>query len=163
MIHARLDLSEFVKLKADNSGPGLDRKLGLGMEESGALVEARGRATAPVGASQVLRGSHYHKPIRVAEGPGMEIGVAAAHAIVVHEGRKPGSRMAPPGALTGWMRFKGIEEEHPAAQEGKWGGTEFAIAKSMAVKGTKGRPWLREAFEKSKDAILSIFARVLSK
>lgn len=147
-IQAKLDLGDWNKFVTTKSGPGLAKELDAGLEEAGALVEAAGRAGAPVGATQMVRGSHYHKPIAVAGGaPAVEVGASAPHAVFVHEGRTPG-RMPPPDALKAWLRFKGIDES-----------AAWPIGRALAARGTKGRPWLRKAFEQSVDKIVAIIAR----
>lgn len=164
MIYARMDLSQLQALVAQHSGPGLDKRLRLGLEEAGALVEARARAGTPVGFSQQLRGSHYHRPTSTSGVPGVEVGASAPYAIVVHDGRRPERRPPPPGALVPWMQFKGIPlGDPPRAGVGPRGGkprpywsVELLLALKIGREGTKGRPWLMEAFERSKNSIIAV-------
>lgn len=57
------------------------------------------------------------------------------YAPVMEYGRRPGARMPPPAALSGWARRHGMA------------GQEFVLARSIARRGIKGRFFLRKAAE----------------
>lgn len=53
-------------------------------------------------------------------------GPAAKYAIVVHEGRRPGSRMPPVSAIRAWARRKGVDED-----------AAYPIARAIGQRGTR--------------------------
>lgn len=60
------------------------------------------------------------------------------YAINVDQGRRAGAKMPPVGPILDWLRRKKI-----APKNGKLGQLAFAIAKSIAKKGIKARPFLK--------------------
>jgi hypothetical protein len=60
------------------------------------------------------------------------------YARAVHDGRRAGARMPPPGALAGWAGRHGFT------------GSLFVLARSIGRKGIAGRPFLRTAARNAK-------------
>lgn len=65
------------------------------------------------------------------------VGSDVNYALYVHEGTRP--HWAPPGALNVWARRHGF----PAK------GGDFLVRRAIAVKGTKGRPFLLNALKEA--------------
>lgn len=157
-----VDVREWDQIRTVWSGPGLEGRLHGAAEEAGALVKSRAVATAPVGAFSTLRGSHDHKVVRLNGLPTAIVSNSALHAIVIHEGRRPGKRQPPTsrreggrvvwqGPLVPWMKFKRIPLE-----------MEWVIARAIGRKGIKARPWLFKAAEDSQAAVVAVYNRWLA-
>lgn len=91
----------------------------------------RGEAVrrAPVDTGR-LRGSIRWSLVRDAIGLAAIVGTDVHYAIYVHEGTKP--HFPPPGALAGWAKRHGFDSPYP-------------VCFGIASKGTKARPFLRDA------------------
>jgi hypothetical protein len=76
---------------------------------------------------------------------------AADHWINVEKGRRPNKPMPPVSIIASWMRLKGIT------------GSAWAIAKSIAKKGIKGRFPLRHALRKARPAMRAAFDRAATR
>lgn len=72
-----------------------------------------------------------------------------AYAAVMEAGRRPGAKMPPPDALRGWMR------RHGMGPAGAW-----ALARSIARRGIKGRFFMKAARDKA-EAKLPDFLRTM--
>jgi len=125
-------------------GQGVPGAIHAAGQRSGARVAAMAKAGTPVGSSGLLRRSITFRQLVVDGSPAVIVGSPLLHALVIHEGRRPGQRPPPPGALTEWLRYKGIDPR-----------MEYVIAKTIGQKGFDGRPFLRDAFEASKAAIMA--------
>jgi len=79
-----------------------------------------------------------------------EIGTEKAHARGLEEGTAP--HQVPPEQLAGWARRKGMKP-----------GAEYAIARNIARKGTKARPFLMPAYEENAPAFVDEAETTLKK
>lgn len=83
----------------------------------------------------------YFEIVETLDGVALEAGSRSGHSLWVHEGRGPG-RMPPVSKIKDWVRVKlGVGDERAATS------IAWAIAKSIAEKGTKPQPFLRESLE----------------
>jgi hypothetical protein len=110
----------------------------------GEKIMAASKQEAPVGVDGVLRASGFvDPPQQTPEGTRIQLGYGGAsktYAIVVHEGRKPGSKMPPPKALEPWVRKKlGVPADEVAS-------VSFAVARKIAETGTEPTKFLEHPF-----------------
>ena len=71
----------------------------------------------------------------------VRVGTNVTHGAPVHQGRKPG-KWPPVKAIAGWVKRKGLPPE-----------AAFPIARKIAQKGIKARPFLTDAVEKASGKI----------
>jgi len=74
----------------------------------------------------------------------------AAYAIVMEQGRRPGSRPPPPQALFGWMRRHGIDEQYA-----------WVVAHNIGLRGIPGRHYMERAFQSLQQQLPSIISEVM--
>jgi len=74
-----------------------------------------------------------------------------AHALFVHEGRKPGT-MPPSGALQAWARRK---LKNPKLA--------FVVARAIKLRGIKGRPWFTTTIDSNRQLITEFMERALAR
>ncbi len=79
-------------------------------------------------------------------------GTNLVYAPVVELGRSAGDAMPPPSALTGWLRRHGIDERYA-----------FVVARNIARRGTRPRPYLKPALDKNRPAITREMTAVLKR
>lgn len=109
--------------------------------QEGERVMAASKMEAPVGVDAVLRASGYVRPPepigrgwRVTLGYG---GAAKGYALVVHEGRKPGSQ-PPSKPLEPWVRKKlGVPTKDVAS-------VAFLVARKIKMRGTRPTKFLEK-------------------
>lgn len=77
-----------------------------------------------------------------------KIGPSTAYGYYAEKGRKPG-RMPPIAAIEGWARRKGIDP--------------FVLARSIARKGTKGKPYMLPSFQQNQGRVIALFGKVATK
>lgn len=108
------------------------------------LIEGAARGLAPKDIGR-LGGSITHTITGGGANLTSKIGPSVAYGLYVEKGRKPG-RMPPIGAIQGWANRKGINP--------------YVLARSIARKGTKPRPYMLPAFERNRGAVVNLFAKV---
>lgn len=83
----------------------------------------------------------YFEIIQTLDEVALEAGSRSGHSLWVHEGRGPG-RMPPVHKIRDWVQVKlGVTNPKKATS------IAWAIAKTIAAKGTKAQPFLRESLE----------------
>lgn len=70
------------------------------------------------------------------------VGSALPYAAAVHEGRRPGSRMPPVSAIAAWLGRRGGDTR-----------LAFVVARAIGRRGIKGRPFLKDALERSRGKV----------
>lgn len=103
------------------------------------LLQAAARENAPVDRG-FLRNSIVYQMSPL----GAVIGSKAPYAEWAHEGRKPGS-MPPVSILEDWARRHGMP------------GAGFAIARKIAARGTKGKPFFLDALAATEDRLAGLW------
>lgn len=76
------------------------------------------------------------------------IGPSTAYGYFAEKGRRPG-KMPPVSAVEGWARRKGIDP--------------FVLARSIARKGTKGKPYMVPSFQQNQGKVVKLFEGVAKK
>jgi hypothetical protein len=90
-----------------------------------------------------LKGSITHRLERAPIGGRVGwVGSPLRYAAAVHEGRRAGARMPPVAAIRAWLVRRGGDPR-----------MAFVVARAIAVRGIKPRPFLRQALEQSRGAI----------
>lgn len=98
----------------------------------GLAVVEEAKPLTPVDTGR-LRASITYKITSEAQLPRhVDIGTNAQYGPWVHDGRKPGSAMPPVSAIGAWAKRKGIDA------------SPFVLARSIARKGIRGRPFLAD-------------------
>jgi hypothetical protein len=70
------------------------------------------------------------------------VGSDLPYAAAVHEGRRPGARQPPSGPIRAWLGRRGGDPR-----------LAFVVARAIGRRGIKARPFLRDAFERSRRAV----------
>jgi hypothetical protein len=119
-----------------------------GINKAVIQIEADAKRLVPTD-THTLQRSITHEVQASGQNVTGRVGSNLVYAPVVEYGRSPGS-MPPPGALAGWLRRKGIDERYA-----------FVVARSIARRGTRKRPYLKPALEKNWQAISREMDQVL--
>ena len=120
--------------KTSNPAQLLGPPLRKGLTTSALLVEGEAKRLVPVDTGN-LRRTITHKVDGSAVPLFAEVGTNATYARAVHDGRRAGAKAPPVSAIRGWASRHGI----PAT-------ALFVVARAIGRKGTKGRPFLMNAF-----------------
>lgn len=127
------------------AGPAtLAREVRTAMTAGSLLIEGTARSLAPKDTGR-LGGSITHAITGGGANLTSKIGPSVAYGLYAEKGRGPG-RMPPVAAIEGWARRHGMNP--------------FALARSIARKGTKGKPYMRPAFEQNVGRVTSLFEKV---
>lgn len=108
---------------------GQDGPIGRDLLRRGLRVQNRAKDLAPVDEGR-LRADTRAELGRDAKGLVCRIGTTVEYALPVHEGSRP--HWPPPGALDRWARMHGMS-------------SGFLVARAISRRGTKARPFLRDA------------------
>lgn len=123
----------------------------IGITRSVIQIEADAKRLVPVD-THTLQRSITHE----VQASGTDVigraGSNLVYAPVVEYGRSAGAAMPPPSALTGWMRRHGMDEKYA-----------FVLARSIARRGTRPKPYLKPALDKNRAAITREMAAVLQR
>lgn len=128
MAEVRIDQAALRRFLDSPSGP-----VGRDMRRRAQAVETAARRLAPSDTGNLRSRIHVDGPRQGERGVAYDVVAATNYALWVHQGRRAGSPQPPPGALDGWAR------RHGAA------GAGFVIARAIAARGIKGRPFLVDA------------------
>lgn len=156
----RVDLNEVETMLAEMQGEALRARLRPAATEVGLLVQATATPLVPVGATGILRRSLSSDVLSAGPAIVTRVGSPAEHALVMHEGRRPGQKAPPAGALVNWMRFKGMELGELDEKTG-YHTRELRLAIAIGRRGIKGRPFLTKAVQQVRGSILDIYARAI--
>jgi hypothetical protein len=146
-------LDELIE-KFGNATPLIQRELKRGMFQSVNAIRSEVIPLTPVGVSGRLRGSIGSS----VSGEGFSIVGKVGSSLkdtvypaVMEFGRAPGSKMPPPDALLRWV--------HLVVHPGKKNELSVAwqIARSIGIKGIKGRHYLQRGFDAAKGKIEGYF------
>lgn len=108
------------------------------------LLEGEQKKTAPRDTGR-LQGSVHHTITGRGASLTGRVGPSVRYAIYVEKGRRPG-RYPPIDAVAGWARRHGV---HP-----------FLVARAIARRGVKPRPFVEPALTKHKSAIVRMFDKI---
>lgn len=108
------------------------------------LIEGAARGLAPKDTGR-LGGSITHTITGGGANLTSKIGPSVAYGLYVEKGRRPG-KMPPIGAIQGWASRKGINP--------------YVLARSIARKGTRPRPYMIPAFEGNQGRVINLFSKV---
>ena len=122
-----------------------------GVERSVIQIEADAKRLSPVD-THTLQRSITHEVTASGTDVTGRAGSNLVYAPVVEYGRSAGAAMPPPSALTGWMRRHGMDETYA-----------FALARAIARRGTRPKPYLKPALDKNRPAITREMAAVLQR
>lgn len=111
------------------------------------LVEGEAKRLVPVDTGN-LRRTITHRVDRSAIPLFAEIGTNAPYAQVVHDGRRAGATAPPTSALAGWAGRHGIPRS-----------ALFVLARAIGRRGSRGRPFLRNAFAATRGRIEAAFSQ----
>ena len=142
-IKARLRGQRQLQRALAKRGRDAPRALASALFLEGERIMAKSKPLVPVDEGPLRASGHVQLPrvtrrkVTVVLGYG---GPAAQHAVVVHEGRRPGSKMPPPNALEGWASRHGIPTDP---------GTLFVLARSIGAKGTAPTKFLEKPFNEA--------------
>lgn len=98
-----------------------------------------------------LRGSITHVVARDGDDLAVFVGTNVLYALPVHNGRRPGAKMPPVDAILDWARHKKMVDASMTESEQR--GVAFVIARSIARRGIKARPFLVEALPAARGVI----------
>jgi HK97 gp10 family phage protein len=113
------------------------------MAEATLAVESTARSLAPRDTGR-LQGSISSRITGSSTSLVGEIGPSVRYGLYVERGTRP--HWPPVAALSGWARRHGV--------------SPFAVARSIARKGTRSQPFMAPALERNRGKIEAIFARV---
>lgn len=119
--------------------------------KEGERIMAASKLLVPVDLGPLRASGHVQLPeirgarVKVLLGYG---GAATPYAVVIHEGRKAGSKMPPPDALEDWAARHGIPTDP---------GTLFGLARSIGEEGTEATKYLEKPFN---EAIIGMEGRL---
>ena len=116
----------------------------LAMVAGSLLIEGTARTLAGKDTGRNA-GSITHKISGSGANLTSKIGPSTAYGVWAERGRGPG-RMPPIAAVEGWARRKGINP--------------YVLARSIARKGTKPRPYMVPSFNQNRGAVVARFARI---
>lgn len=139
-ITAQLKGTRELKRELRRRGREAPRLLGKGLFQEGERIMRASKGIVSVDQGPLRASGHVQLPIirgtkvKVILGFG---GPSAPYAIVIHEGRPPGSKMPPPDSLEGWAGRHGIPTDR---------GTLFVLARSIGLKGTEPTKYLEKPF-----------------
>lgn len=123
--------------------------VGAALVEMGLVMERTVKEETPLGATKILRGSIFSEPRGT---PIREVLVASTqiYAPIVERGRQPG-KFPPIGPILLWVRRKLMS----SAKREKTVGLSlaFAVAKSIARKGTKGAAMFYKGFTRGRPVL----------
>lgn len=108
------------------------------------LIEGTARSLAPKDTGR-LAGSITHAITGGGANLTSTIGPSVAYGLYAEKGRRAG-KMPPIAAIAPWARRHGIDP--------------FVLARSIARKGTKGRPYMLPAFNQNVSRVVSLFEKV---
>lgn len=131
---------------------GLDSYLNSMLVTAGSLVKDEMKHNAPVGVAgslgQGLKGSIHDEIDPLAKTA--TIAPAADYALYVEKGTRPHMPPTDPdGALAQWCEMKGLKV--------------WAVAKSIAKKGTKAHPFVEPTYEAIEEPVMAIFQAGVAK
>jgi phage gpG-like protein len=124
----------------------LGDEVGKGMRQSALAVQRESAMVAPVDTGR-LRASITTEIDKGVIPQWANIGPAVKYGKFVEFGRRPG-RMPPPASLIPWMKRHGI----PAS-------AAFALARAIAKRGIKPKPFMQDGFKAASRAIDGIWNR----
>ena len=122
-----------------------------GITRSVIQIEADAKRIVPVD-THTLQRSLTHEVTTSGNDVTGRAGTNLVYAPVVEHGRSAGAAMPPPSALSGWLRRKGIDERYA-----------FVVARNIARRGTRPRPYLKPALDKNRPAITREMTAVLKR
>lgn len=129
----------------------LGEEMSKGMRQSGLAVQRESAILAPVDTGR-LRASIETQIDGNVIPEWVKIGPTVKYGAFVEFGRKPGARMPPPSALIPWIRRHGGAGNPEAAA--------FLLARAIAKRGIKPRPYMQDGFKGAQRAISRIWDRV---
>lgn len=141
--------------------------LAAAMTEATLLLEGEVKRRTPIGVTEAARGSIAGE---VRYGAGLNggtvvglIGSPLPYVRVIEEGRRPGQRPPPVGALELWVRRK-IKKTGPrggrkSLSVAEARGLAFVIARAIGRRGTKPVRMFEEALQQNEPRLEAIFAR----
>lgn len=131
----------------------LERELRNAMQASLLLIEADARQGAAHDTGR-LAGSITNQITGVGLNLEGRVGPSVRYGGNVEYGRRPGAKMPPVDALMGWV------SRHPMPGSRRSRRSQaFALARSIARRGIRARPFLRPAYTKNRRAIRGLFER----
>lgn len=116
----------------------------LAMVAGSLLIEGTARTLAPKDTGR-LAGSITHTISGGGANLTSKIGPSVAYGLYVEKGRGPG-RMPPVAAVAGWARRKGIDP--------------YVLARAIARRGTKPKPYMLPSFNQNRGAVVARFQRI---
>lgn len=143
----KIDTSAIIGLAEDFkiSEEALDIHLKQGLTIAGSQVQSAARGLVPVDTSALK--ISIQSSVRVeSNGMSAEVGPTQPYGREIEFGRPPGTQVSP-AALMGWAKRKGLNP--------------YAVAKSIAKKGSPAQPFLFPAAEAQSDNVLKILAQAV--
>lgn len=131
-------------------------ELAAAAEESGALLAREAQERMQVGATGLLRSSTFHEVRALPAGVEAIVGTPMGYAAPVELGTRP--HMPPVEPLVDWVKAKLAISNEKAAR-----GVAFAIARKIAVRGTKPQAPFKRTFDAQEAAARAIFARAMER
>ena len=122
----------------------LARETRAAMVAGSLLIEGTARTLAPKDTGR-LAGSITHTISGGGANLTSKIGPSVAYGLYVEKGRGPG-RMPPVAAVAGWARRKGIDP--------------YVLARAIARRGTKPKPYMVPSFNQNRGAVVARFQRI---
>jgi hypothetical protein len=135
----------------DNAGRMVVDEIRTGITRSAIQIEADAKRIVPTD-THTLQRSITHEVEASGRDVVGRVGSNLVYAPVVEYGRSAGAAIPPPSALTGGLRRHGIDEQYA-----------FVVARSIARRGTRPRPYLKPALDKNRAAITREMAAVLQR
>lgn len=130
------------------------REQRVGMNRAVLLVEHDAKALAPWDTGHLRRSITHRLEVAGMTVTGI-VGTNVPYAAAVEDGRRAGAPLPPPGVLLGWMRRHGLDPGEEV-QTGKYAGQfsgEYALRRSIALKGIAPKPFLRPAYNQNRTQI----------
>lgn len=122
----------------------------------GARVETQAKLNLSQGETEAvdegrLRGSITHRVERDGEELAVFVGTNVRYALPVHNGRRPGAKMPPVDVILEWCRRQGMIDDTMTESQAR--GVAFVVARSIARKGIRPKPFLVEAIPAARGVI----------
>lgn len=114
------------------------------MQAGSLLIEGTARGLAPKDTGR-LAGSITHQITGGGANLTSKIGPSVAYGLFAEKGRRAGTP-PPVGAVRGWATRHGMNP--------------YVLARAIGRKGTKGKPYMRPAFDSNVSKVISLFEKV---
>ena len=129
----------------------LGQEIERGLENSALSVQREAQILAPVDTGR-LRGSITYELDKAPIPKFAKVGPTVEYGAFVEFGRRPNSAMPPVSALIPWLKRQGVSQNTESVA--------FLVARSIAKRGIKPKPYMRDGYKEAKRGIDKIWGKV---